>query len=149
MLRRFEILAALFLLAGGATSALAASPPVQPAKNEFRARLIGAVVVPSMGDGDGNGIVTVRVDRAKAQLCYTLTVAGIEDITAAAIHRAFVGYAGPAVLALTPPTTGSSQGCVPITPDFMVEMLAAPYDFYVSVDTETYPGGALRGQLRR
>ena len=43
MLRRFEILTALFLLAGGATSALAASPPVQPAKDEFRARLIGAV----------------------------------------------------------------------------------------------------------
>ena len=148
MLRRHKVLSVLLLLAGGVTCALAA-PPAQPAKNEFRARLIGAVVVPSMGDGDGNGLVTIRIDQAKSQLCYTLTVAGLEDVTAAAIHKAFVGYAGPSVLALTPPTTGSSQGCVPITSDFMAEMLAAPYDFYVSVDTESYPGGALRGQLRR
>jgi hypothetical protein len=56
--------------------------------------LTGEAEVPVMGDPDGTGTASVRVNVGKMQICYTLSVSGIMDATAAHIHEAPAGMAG-------------------------------------------------------
>jgi hypothetical protein len=82
-------------------------------------------------------------------LCYELRVSGIAPATAAHIHEAPVGVAGPVVLGLLPPTNGSSSGCVDVSRTLAKDILKNPADYYVNVHNLEFPGGALRGQLSR
>lgn len=101
------------------------------------------------GDPDGTGTATIRINPGQGSLCYSLNVSGIQSATAAHIHEAPAGAAGPVVLGLTAPTTGTSSGCVPIDREEALEIIRAPEDYYVNVHNPEYPGGALRGQLAR
>jgi hypothetical protein len=82
-------------------------------------------------------------------LCYQLSVSGIAQATAAHIHEAPVGVAGPVVVELLPPTDGSSGGCIDVGRDLAKEILQDPADYYVNVHNAEFPGGALRGQLSK
>ena len=113
----------------------------------FQANLQGEVEVPVMGDPDGTGSATVRINPGRGQLCYTLRVRGIEPATAAHIHEAPAGSAGPVVVGLTAPTGGSSQGCVAISREEARDIIRDPENYYVNVHNAEYPGGALRSQL--
>jgi hypothetical protein len=62
------------------------------------------------------------------------------------IHEAPATAAGPVVQGLTPPTSGTSTGCV-TNAALAADLLAAPADYYVNVHNAPFPGGALRGQL--
>lgn len=111
-----------------------------------------------VGDPDGRGEAYVfGVDGDATTLCYVLTVDGIETATAAHIHEAAAGENGPVVANLAAPGDGNSADCLtegeagkfPGSPAGIVaEILADPGDYYVNVHNSTYPGGALRGQLR-
>ena len=127
-------------------TASAAPPPNAGIK--FTATLLGANEVPLVGDPDGRGVATVTVNPGKGTICYTLSVSGIAPATAAHIHDAPAGVAGPVEQALTPPTNGSSSGCVE---NLMLarEIKADPAGYYVNVHNTVFPGGALRGQLSK
>lgn len=114
----------------------------------FNVILEGANEVPTPGDPDGSGTATIRINPGRGQLCYTIIVRDIEPATAAHVHEAPAGSAGPVVVGLSPPTNGSSQGCVAIDPKEAVEIIRNPENYYVNVHNAPYPGGALRGQLR-
>ncbi len=105
--------------------------------------------MPGPGDLDGTGSAVVRVNVGQKQVCYDLSVTGIEAATAAHIHEAPVGAAGPVVIGLTPPTGGMSSGCVTVTRALAKDILKNPADYYVNVHNAEFPGGALRGQLSK
>jgi len=110
------------------------------------ADLAGKNEVPTKGDPNGRGMARVfGVDNEPTTLCYVLEVSKIEPATAAHIHEAPEGVAGPVVVTLARPTDGDSAGCVE-TP-LAQEILADPSAYYVNVHNATYPGGAIRGQL--
>jgi hypothetical protein len=112
------------------------------------AAMTGAAEAPGPGDADGSGSATVRIDPlAASRLCFDLSVTGIAPATAAHIHRGGLGVPGPVVVPLTPPTAGSSAGCVDIAATLGAEILAMPAGFYVNVHNAPYPDGAVRGQL--
>lgn len=120
-----------------------------PAGAALRATLTGAAEVPGPGDTDGGGAATVRVDPAQNQVCYTLTVTGIDTATAAHIHTGATGAAGPVAVPFDAPADGSSEGCATVAPALAQALTENPGGYYVNVHTAAFPNGAVRGQLGR
>ena len=93
----------------------------------------------------GSGTATVTINLSKGQLCYTLTVSGLNStVTAAHIHRQSTG---DIVVPLTAPTTGTSSGCVDVAKSLLREIATNPGAFYVNVHTTDKPTGQVRGNL--
>ena len=127
-------------------AAAAFSPALAAGPVTMKTALSGAAEVPA-GDPDGTGAATVTIDSAKGQVCYNLSVSGIDKATMAHIHKGAVGVSGPVAVALDAPATGSSSGCKAAPPEVIAAILAAPSDYYVNVHSAAFPSGALRGQL--
>lgn len=94
--------------------------------------------------GSGSATFTIRLGRA--QLCYTLSVTGLNNVTAAHIHR---GSTGAVVVPLSAPTTGTSSGCVSVDKTLLQEILNNPGAFYVNVHTTQFQNGQVRGDLTK
>jgi hypothetical protein len=94
--------------------------------------------------GSGSATVTIRI--GQAQLCYTLTVSGLTNVTAAHIHRA---SSGAIVVPLATPTNGSSSGCLDVDKALLQEILSSPSAFYINVHTTSFPDGQIRGTLTK
>jgi hypothetical protein len=109
--------------------------------------LVGANEVPGPGDPDGDGTFVAKINAGRATLCYTLTVSGIEPATAAHVHVGTIAEAGPVVIALVPPTTGSSTACASADRELLRAITRNPDNYYVNVHNAAYPAGALRGQF--
>ena len=140
--RRILILAGIALLAGCATGP-------ENRRATLYVSMNGLQEVPGPGDADGNGTVEINVTPGVGQVCWNLYARQIDAATAAHIHRAPEGVAGPVVLTLTTPdAAGHSQGCATIDPGLARELAWRGHDFYVNVHTATHPNGAIRGQLR-
>ncbi|HVM38870.1 MAG TPA: CHRD domain-containing protein [Sphingomicrobium sp.] len=135
------------VLAAAAVLGTAAASANENTGKRFRVALEGAVEVPVAGDPDGTGTAVLRINPGQGQLCYTLTVSGIAPATAAHIHEAPAGSAGPVVVGLAAPTSGSSSGCVSIDREEARDIIRNPENYYVNVHNREFPGGALRGQL--
>jgi hypothetical protein len=153
-MKQRRLFAALLL---AAIVALAVAGPASAAKlggadqggRQLTTTLTGEQEVPVKGDLDGIGSATVTVNPGQGVLCYELSVSGIAPATAAHIHEAPVGVAGPVVKDLLPPTNGSSSDCIDVGRTLAKEILKNPADYYVNLHNADFPGGALRGQLSR
>jgi hypothetical protein len=144
----FKSVALTFSLAAGA--ALLAAPALSAdGGRKLDTVLTGAAEVPGPGDTDGGGTASVTVNAGKSQVCYTLNVSSIDTATMAHVHKAAPGVAGPVVVALQAPATGSSKGCATVTRELALAILKSPADYYVNVHTAAFPSGAIRGQLAK
>lgn len=101
--------------------------------------------VPNQGDPDGIGTATVTINPGLGEVCWTITVSGVEPITAAHIHIAPPTRPGPVVVPLNPYT----GGCTTVSRELALEIILNPDAYYVNVHNLPYPAGALRGQLSR
>lgn len=133
--------------AAAAAALLASSGAAfQDVSKRFTVQMTGEEEV-AAGDPDGTGIANIRINTRTRLLCYTLSARNIEPATAAHIHEAPPGVAGPVVVPLDPPTSGNSSGCERISRELALDIVASPEDYYVNVHNEPFPGGAIRGQL--
>lgn len=149
-MRRLAVPLAAAAAAALVTGALAPPVAASPGGRPLAAVLSGADEVPGPGDPDGSGTATVTVNPGRGVLCYELTVADIAPATAAHIHVAEAGVAGPVVVGLTPPTDGSSAGCVAgVDRALLKNIMKNPTQYYVNVHNPEYPPGAVRGQLSK
>jgi hypothetical protein len=115
---------------------------------EFSTEMSGALEAPGPGDPDGTGMANITVNQFKRQVCFALMVEDIEPATAAHIHVAPPGQPGPIVVPLTPPTDGSSSGCVNNVDIRLIRnIIRHPENYYVNVHNADFPAGAVRGQL--
>lgn len=113
------------------------------------ARMIGTAEVPGPGDPDGLGFARLVVTPDQRQVCYVLQVVNIQTPTAAHIHAGGPTVAGPIVLPLQTPASGTSSGCATDVDQALIDGLKNnPSGYYVNVHNATYPNGAIRGQLR-
>jgi hypothetical protein len=94
----------------------------------------------------GSGSATVRARLGGTSLCYTLTVTGLTNVTAAHIHRVSTTAI---VVPLTAPATGTSGGCETVEKALLREILRNPAAFYVNVHTVSFPNGQVQGRLSR
>ena len=115
------------------------------------ASLTGALEVPGPGDADGSGSVEIRLNQGQGEVCFELKVSNIATATAAHIHEAPAGQAGPVVVTLAPPpANGSSNNCVKgVSEDLIKRIRQNPENFYVNVHNAEFPNGAVRGQLSK
>jgi len=109
--------------------------------------LSGTAEVPGPGDEDGSGTAQVTLHAAQGEVCYEITVAAIDDATAAHIHAGLAGASGAPVVDLNVATNGLS-GCVSgMAGDLLTQIQENPSAYYLNVHTDAFPAGAVRGQL--
>lgn len=115
----------------------------------FTVEMTGAAEAPGPGDPDGSGTAVFRLNYGQGEICYELTVSGIDPATAAHIHVAPAGSPGPVVVPLVAPTSGSSSGCAEVARDLIKAIIQNPEAYYVNVHNPAFPPGAVRGQLSK
>jgi hypothetical protein len=125
-------------LAGPAAAQFGGPPPPPNTGVPLYARMTG---------GSGGGNITLVVDPPKGTACYIMNVSGLQNVTAAHVHKGAAGENGPPVIPLATPEGGTAGGCVQVTPEVSAALLANPAGYYVNVHTQAFPAGAIRGQL--
>jgi len=115
----------------------------------FTTNLTGAAEVPGPGDADGSGSATIKINYGQGTLCWDIRVNGITlPATAAHIHDAPAGVAGPVFVGLSAPgTKGVAIGCANVSRDLLKAIIDHPEEYYVNVHNADHPAGAVRGQL--
>ena len=113
------------------------------------ATLSGAAEVPTPGDPDGTGTATVNLDVTKREVCYDVAVQKIDTPVGMHIHEGERGKSGGIAVPLDTPKASdtTTTGCASVDATLLGRIAATPGNFYVNVHTQTYPQGALRGQL--
>lgn len=140
------------ILQAAAASALAALLGSGDAFAQGRplfATLTGSAEVPGSGDPDGSGEAFLTINPGQREVCYQLAVRDIAPATAAHIHIGPAGVAGPVVVGLAAPTSGSSSDCASADRELLLDILHNPSGYYVNVHNASFPAGAIRGQLGR
>jgi hypothetical protein len=117
-----------------------------------RNELDATTLQPGAGDPDGYGSASFTFDGN--QLCFGITVANIDTPTMAHIHKGREFENGPIVVPLMPVPgsgdPGASSGCVTVlNAALAADIQAHPRAYYANVHTGAFPGGAVRGQLKR
>jgi hypothetical protein len=111
---------------------------------ELGAKLLGKREVPK-GSPTGHGIVNLDLKAAAGKICWTFQLVGLGKPTAAHIHKAPVGKAGPVVV----PLGGAfkTKACAKASRKTLEAIETHPNAYYANVHTSRYPAGAVRGQL--
>ena len=145
---------ALSLVASAALVVPAASAQlITEGGRTFTATLSGANEIPPRAE-TATGEFSVTVNLRQKRLCYELEVQGFDPadpgdmLVGAHIHEGTATENGPIRVHLSLPTDGDSSGCVDNLPTrLLAQIWARPEQYYVNVHTNTFPGGAIRGQL--
>jgi hypothetical protein len=103
-------------------------------------------------DPDAAGLASLRLNPSSGTVCFKLSWEGIDGtVTAAHIHEAAPGFAGPVVIGFfmgeSFAGTDRDSGCVKADRELVNEILLEPAAYYVNVHSTRYPQGAIRGQL--
>jgi hypothetical protein len=114
-----------------------------------KATLTGDAEVPGPGDPKGSGTVQVTFNPDKGEVCYELSVANLQEATAAHIHKGEKGEEGQVEVAVEAPKTGTAKGCTKADVVVIEAIMQDPTDYYVNVHTAAFPKGAVRGQLSK
>ena len=128
---------AALVVATGATAS-------QLKTDSLHATLLGKAETPK-GDPDGRGTAEVKITGRK--VCWEIKVSRIQTIAAAHIHKGGPGVAGPVVVPFG--KVFHAKGCTTTTAAIAAAIEKRPSAYYVNVHNAKYPGGALRGQLRK
>lgn len=117
-----------------------------------RATLSGDVEVPGPGDPNGSGRARLKLYPAKGKICYRVSWSRIQNPAAGHIHKGPAGVAGPVKVTLFEGVVKNYDyysACAKV-PKWRVKAIKErPSRWYVNLHNETYPDGAIRGQLHR
>ena len=122
-------------------------PAAHAATTNEKAAMVGSEEVPGPGDPDGKATVTLALDDVANTICYQFMYSGIDKPTAAHIHVGARGVAGPPAVTLD--ITRGDNGCVNADPATLKNIRDNPAGHYVNIHNQTYPKGAVRGQLAK
>jgi len=139
--RRSAVLATALGLMGS----LALAGVVMAAETTLTAQLAGGAET----DEDGAGTATVVLDPDAGTACWEMSVEGIDPVTISHIHEGAEGVDGGVVVDLDlDGFDATSEACNEAADgDVLQAIIDDPAGYYVNVHNETYPGGAIRGQL--
>jgi hypothetical protein len=125
--------------------------PTQPLSATRGGRPIHTTLTPVAPNTVGGGSFVARSNVGQGRICWSLTVTGLADVTAAHIHYLTGPNANQIAVpfALPTPFTGSATGCATAARPLVKQILMHPETFYVNVHTVLYPSGAISGVLAR
>jgi hypothetical protein len=112
-------------------------------------QLVPEQVFPGPGELGDNASTSLSVGRSAVSFNMTVgTMSGF--IRTIGIYRGRAGEIGPMVVRLSPSPIGINQlnGSIPIDRALATEISRNPSDFFIQINTTTYPGGSVRAQLR-
>ena len=143
-MRTFLVLAAL--------AALVFAAPASAKVKRLETKMTGAQETPAT-DPDAAGTAKLRLNAAKKRVCFTIRVnSAVEDVGAAHIHKGNKGVAGSILVPLieAPGPGPKFTGCEKSVARSVIRaILRHPRRYYVNVHTMDFPGGEIRGQLRK
>ncbi|HEV2757381.1 MAG TPA: CHRD domain-containing protein [Actinomycetota bacterium] len=135
------------LIAGAvAVAAAFGTTAVAGAGTTLSTTLVGFEERPGPGDPDGNGFITLTMNQGRGEICFEVTLSGIDAATAGHIHKAPAGEFGSVFVTLFG-SEGPGAKCVTATKAQIKEIRRDPTQFYVNIHTAAFPNGAVRGQL--
>lgn len=109
-----------------------------------------------VGDEDGTGNARITLKSDMAEVCFRIRWRDIAAPTMAHIHEGGPDQSGPPVVTLfaqddpLPATLLGVSGCADDVDAALINRIRRnPEDFYVNVHNADFPGGAIRGQLRK
>ena len=112
------------------------------------------VVPEGSGDPNGWGDAIIKINGGKGELCYEIQAIffhSASTVHQASIYQGNAGEVGQAVidigLLVPPPDSYTVTGCLRASSSLLKSIQQNPQGYYVQVDTDTHPNGALRGQL--
>lgn len=148
-------LALSFLASATLIASAVAAQPVAEGGRKFTTSLTGQAELAggaATADPDGSGTAHVTVNHGQQRVCWDITVANLDTLTAAHIHRGAATATGGIVVTFF--HFGSPidlEGCTtsPLNRALLKELIQHPERFYVNIHTTVYPGGAIRGQLSK
>jgi hypothetical protein len=128
---------------------VAGGGPPTPGGAVFLVTEMNGVNAPA-ADPDGTGRVVVRIQGT--MLCFLLQWNNILAPFVGHIHKAPVGSNGPVAVGFwsgqLPDSVRGVTGCVTAAPETLAAIVADPTAYYANVHDATFPGGAIKGQLR-
>jgi len=102
--------------------------------------------VPGPGDANAGGFGFVLSTDTANELCIGMVIFGFGAApTAAHVHDADSGTAGPVVITLATPSNGDfaeSIDCYTVAPALATDLIAHPAGYYINVHTSQFPNGA-------
>ncbi len=112
----------------------------------FTAAMTGAQEVPPTGSA-GTGTAVAFLHEPDNRLVYIVNSTGLANVSAAHFHQGAVGVNGPVVVGFT----GSAGTYCGVSQRLTTAQLAAlnADGFYANIHTAAFPGGEIRGQLRK
>ncbi len=112
--------------------------------------LTGKAEVPGPGDDDGTGTANLTMNQEKSEVCYEISVSGVDAPGAAHIHEGAADKAGPPVVDFKPQFKDNmAKSCVSTDKELLKKISANPANYYVNVHNAAFPKGAVRGQLSK
>ncbi len=148
-MRKVRLFVAAIALTTAVIGGLVTAQEKEQGGRRLTTTLTGAAEVPGPGDADGTGTAVITLNQGQNEVCFELTVSNITPATLAHIHTGGPTVAGPVAVTLTPPTAGSSKGCVNAAADLIKEIRQNPGNYYINVHNAAFPDGAVRGQLSK
>ena len=112
-------------------------------------QLVPEHVVPGPGGIGDNASASLSFGRSA--VAFKITIGSMTGyITSIGIYRGRAGEIGPMVVRLCPSPIGINQlnGTIPIDGALARELSRNSSDFFIQINTTTYPGGSVRSQLR-
>lgn len=142
----FFVLVGVFFGGTASQTGQATAANVDVGVRTFFAVLKGSEEVPpNASNGTGLGLFAVSPD--ETEVTFVLLVKRVANITAAHLHRAPRGSNGPVVYTLSGPFTKIASGALPFNAADLPDMQNG--NFYVNVHSQLFPGGEIRGQLKK
>ena len=135
-----------YVLLSDSTGALLAREQLAEARS-WDLELVGANVRPlNTGDSDGFVALTLKALTTGEVCVLAYDQERIGEVSSVGVYEGGFGANGSLVADLT---LGPGRlGCTPTDPDVVaLQLIARPSDFYVQIDTATFPAGAVRAQL--
>jgi hypothetical protein len=131
----------------------APGPSYAATGNLFDAALTAAAEVPTPGPTGATGSARLTSYIGRIEVCFEINVEGLDAgdmVTSADIRLGAAGVAGDVVMPLfTEPPSGDISGCVQdFDAGLQDQLFFNPAGYYINVHTESYPDGAVRGQLQ-
>lgn len=111
----------------------------------------GANEKPNSGATTGSASGTFILNTAKNTICFTnMKTKGLTDLTGAHIHLGASGIDGSIFIFFDISNFNKvKQTCMKADHSVLLDISKHPGDYYFNVHTKKFPGGAVRGQLKK